>query len=583
MDIRKTIKELLGLSSLPKGEGLVGFTDEQLSQARDEARKIASYAKDTRNIDDLRVSVEAFETISTEITERTENAAAVDRDIDALSSRITADSDPTDPPAEPDPAGEPEPEVEVVAEVTVTEPAPVAEPVLVTAAVPDPTVSPASTPAETPISLTAAGDVQGVSAGQTMSPTIVAGAMQAKAAAIAVSPSNGRWPVGHMDWLDGYKAENRFLDEEDSAAVNTRKINAVVAAAQEQTRESLDRIIWETDPSRLAALVAAGGLCAPVNVRYEIFTVGTTARPLRDSLTRFGATRGGIRFNSPPTLQGDIAGTSAVNIYTEEADTNSTGYPKGCLTVGCGADNEVTVDAITLCMIVGNYNRMFFGENFTAWWGLGRVQHARVAEDKAWDALDTLSTNVGAGEGLGASVDTLAQIERAATQYRDRHRIDPSTPLRLRAPAFLRNIMRVDLTRRPTGDSTMAVSDAEIARFFAVRNIAVTWVLDGQIAGGTSGYNQGAGPLNPWPSTVDVNLAIDGTFLFLDGGSLDFGTEIRDFTLIRTNDSAAFMETFEAVAFVGPEALQITLNICPDGTTSAPDLTTAQLVCATGS
>lgn len=599
MDLRKVMKELLDLAALPKGDGLVGFTDEQLKAARDTAREIASYSKDTRNVDDLRSAVEAFEAISTELTDRVEAAAAVEKDIEALSSRITVETEQEEEKEEDDEgedAGE-EKEPEPVAVVeAVKEPAPVAAsttpetkvetpaPVKVEAPaviVPDPTVSPSAAPPDMPVTLTAAGDVKGVSAGQTMDPSLVAGAMLAKSAAVSISPSNGRWPVGQMDWIEGYKQQDRYLDEENPSSLNMRKINAVIASAQAETREYLDRIIWEQNPSELAALTAAGGLCAPVNVRYEIFTVGTTARPLRDSLTRFGASRGGIRFNAPPTLQGSIANSDAVNIFTETEDQNSTGYPKGCLTVGCGADTVVDVGARTLCMIVGNYQRMFFGENFTAWWGLGRVQHARVAEDAIWDRLDTLSTNVSAGELLGATPDTLAQIERAAAQYKDRHRVDPSTPLRLRAPAFLRNILRTDLARRMPGDNTLAVSDGEIARYFAVRGIAVTWVLDGQIAGGTSGYTQAAGALNPWPTSVDVNLSIDGTFLFLDGGSLDFGTEIRDFTMIRTNDSAAFMETFEEVAFVGPEALHITLNICPSGEAAA--LQDSGALCTAGS
>lgn len=599
MDIRKLVKDLLDLAALPKGEGLAGFTEDQLKQARDTAREIASYAKDARNVDDLRNAVEAFEAISTELTARAEAAAELEADLEALSSRIVVEQDDegegegdagegdgegegegseevvvqTPEPVTAAPAPEPEKPKPASVEPKVETPAP--EPVKVEAPaviVPEPSVAPSITAAsDAPITLTAAGDVQGVSAGQVMKTELVASAMHAKAESVARSRTNGRYPVGRMDWLDGYKNADRFLSEDDPAHVNDRKIAAVVAAAQEQTRDILDQILAEKDPTKLAALTAAGGLCAPVNVRYELFTVGTTARPLRDSLTRFGASRGGITHNPPPVLA-DLAGSDAVNIYTEDDDTNSTGYPKGCLTVECSEPVTTTVDAITLCMIVGNYSRMFNPERFNATWGLGRVQHARIAEDKIWDTLDTLSTNVTAGEGLGATPDTLAQVERAAAQYRDRHRIDPSTPLRLRAPAFLRNILRVDLARRMPGDNTLAVSDGEIARFFAVRGIAVTWTLEaGQVAGGTSGYPQAGGALNPWPSVVDVHLSIDGTFLFLDGGSLDFGTEIRDFNLIRTNDTAAFMETFENVAFVGPEALMISLNICPDGSSGGTD------------
>lgn len=586
MDIRKIIKELLGLDSLPKGDGLVGFTTEQLSEAANTARNIALWAKETKNVADLKAAVEAVETLTAEVKTRNE---ATEKDIAELSARIPAeasDQDNTEDDKTNDDDGnsndgnsdDDNASTQTVKVESVVEAKPETE--LVTAdattVVPDSTTGPAAND-EPPITLIAAGDVQGHSAGQALKVTEVADAMLAKADAVSRSRAEGRYSVGRLAWE--YPSE-RILRDDDNAATNTKKVNAVIAAAQEKTRETLDRIVAAKDPETLNALTAAGGLCAPVNVRYEVFTVGTTARPLRDSLTRFGATRGGIRFNAPPTLA-SIRDTDAVNIYTEDQDTSGADYPKGCIRVGCGQDVEVTVSAITLCMEVGNYQRMFFGENFTAWWGLGRVEHARQAEIAIWNRLDTLSTNVGAGEGLGATPDTLAQVTRAAAQYRDRHRIDPETPLRLRAPSFLRDIMQTDLARRQPGDNTLAVSYAEIARYFAVRNIAVTWVLDGQYASGTSHYNQAAGALNPWPTTVDVNLSIDGTFLFLDGGTLDFGTEIRDFDQIRANDSGAFMETFENTAFVGPEAIMLTVNICPDGTTAGAD--TSFNPCTTGS
>jgi hypothetical protein len=49
-----------------------------------------------------------------------------------------------------------------------------------------------------------------------------------------------------------------------------------------------------------------------------------------------------------------------------------------------------------------------------------------------------------------------------------------------------------------------------------------------------------------------------GTWLFLDGDRLDLGAELRDSTLNASNNVESFMESFEGVARVGVESLQIT-------------------------
>lgn len=49
------------------------------------------------------------------------------------------------------------------------------------------------------------------------------------------------------------------------------------------------------------------------------------------------------------------------------------------------------------------------------------------------------------------------------------------------------------------------------------------------------------------------------TFLFLDGGELDFGI-VRDSTLNARNDFRLMVETFEALGYVGGESLELTLS-----------------------
>jgi hypothetical protein len=63
-------------------------------------------------------------------------------------------------------------------------------------------------------------------------------------------------------------------------------------------------------------------------------------------------------------------------------------------------------------------------------------------------------------------------------------------------------------------------------------------------------------------------LFAEGTFLFLDGGTLDLGV-IRDSTLVGTNDYKMFVETFEGIAKVGVESIKVTSTISINGARSA--------------
>jgi hypothetical protein len=71
-----------------------------------------------------------------------------------------------------------------------------------------------------------------------------------------------------------------------------------------------------------------------------------------------------------------------------------------------------------------------------------------------------------------------------------------------------------------------------------------------------------------FPDSFVWYLFAEGTFLFLDGGTLDLGI-IRDSTLVGTNDYKMFVETFENVAKVGIESLAITSTISVNGVAAA--------------
>ena len=80
------------------------------------------------------------------------------------------------------------------------------------------------------------------------------------------------------------------------------------------------------------AMTAAGGVCVPLDVSYDIFGVGCVERPVKDALATFSADRGGIRYVKPPelsTVEGAVGFWDAVTGQVTGYDGNPTaGRPR---------------------------------------------------------------------------------------------------------------------------------------------------------------------------------------------------------------------------------------------------------------
>lgn len=337
--------------------------------------------------------------------------------------------------------------------------------------------------------------------------------------------------------------EERRLTAND-AAVNAQKIDAVTS---------------------LSALTAAGGICNPVSVSYDMPLFSSADRPIRDALPAFQANRGGLRFLSTPTLTS--VGAAGTTIWTAATDANPGTATKPTYAIQCGQELEIFVNAIPTRVRVGNLTSMFYPEMVAALMGLVEAASARVADNQLYTVMAAASTAVSTGPLLGASRDFLASLDQAAAAYRFRHRIPRSTQLRAVLPDWLKDMVRADLVREMAHGQDVAdafsLTDAQVNSLLTARGISPIWHMDGQPAGAQSGINfalQGFGPqapgaLNDWPRVVDWLLFAEGTFLLLDGGTIDIGL-VRDSVLNATNDHELFTERFENVAFRGVESLR---------------------------
>jgi hypothetical protein len=313
------------------------------------------------------------------------------------------------------------------------------------------------------------------------------------------------------------------------------------------------------------ALVASGGHAAPVEVKYDIFGIGsTTARPVRDALPKFQADRGGVRFVTPPSFA-DGSYANAVGVWTAANDSAETPSPssKTSLTVSAAAEQTAVTDAVTLQLQFGNLMTRAYPELIARHNELALVQHAREAEQNILSKIEAGSTAVTSGTLLGFGRDFLVTVRKAAAAYRSRHRLSVDTRLKAFIPSWVADAMAADLAVAMPGDGTLNVSRSEIEGYLASLNVDMVSTPDQNVFG-----SQGVAGLLEFPDTFKWYLFSEGTFLFLDGGTLDLGI-IRDSSLVGTNDYKMFVETFEGVAKVGIESLVITQTVNVNGVAAA--------------
>lgn len=320
------------------------------------------------------------------------------------------------------------------------------------------------------------------------------------------------------------------------------------------------------DVTDVDTIIASGGLCAPVTPYYELQNVSVADRPVRNALAGFNAVRGGINAAGPPTLPFLIDGGEGVGIKTAAEDAvGGTTATKSCLIAECPEFTEVLLSMVYHCLQFGNLNARAFPEMIAVYNDLVMAWHARVADTALLDGISANSTAVTTAKVYGAVSSLLYSILRAAAGMRSRHRMRQNAPLRVLLPAWAQDLLVADLVNSQFNRFSPNRAGVE-ALLQAEADINVSWFLDGETGDAQVFGAQSAGALLDFPDTVVWYIFPEGSFLFLDGGTLDLGI-VRDSALNATNDFQIFGETFENIAFVGVESLKVTSTVCPTGET----------------
>ena len=409
--------------------------------------------------------------------------------------------------------------------------------------------APAEAASAQPFNVVASADIRGYNAGQDLqSWSGVARAFAAKRPDIRGTDkgSDGnRFLVASV--MADYPEERILTNDMDS---NMDKIQAVTAAE---------------------AIVASGGLCAPLTPYYQLTTYGDAHRPVRDVLPVFKADRGGIRYMPAPVLT-DLAGSTRHTTAAEDAagytnqDPAGTTDPKPCLHVTCEVEQNAVIEAIHRCLTFGNMGARTYPEQVEAWLKLGMSEFSRYAETRLIDEIQSQSTALDAAQVFGATYSLLEQVSLVVASFRARHRLSSNATFRALFPFWVTEIVKSDIAAQAPGDgiSRYNVSDAQVMDWFKARGVRPTFYQDHSTTQGAPFADPAAGDLWDWPTEVEWFIYPEGTFLYLDGGNLDLGL-VRDSTLNSTNDYQIFYEEFNTVVKIGIESYVVTSTVCPNG------------------
>lgn len=391
----------------------------------------------------------------------------------------------------------------------------------------------------------AGGDIPGITAGaQLDSMDSVVEAMTKKVNAMRGVGGDGEHVVVASFAYEDASSDERTLKPGDLNG-NAKKIRDFLSEPESLTREAL----------------VAGAWCAPRTPLYDVPTMGTTVRPVRDALPSFNAERGGITWISPPGLPSLAAATSlwrydnSDNTWKSYSDVEgetetSPVETKPCLTIPCGPENTADVDAIPVCFCFDNLGARAFPEWVRGNTELVLVGQARFAEQvllsKMYAVAATGATCGDPATQVGAARDFIFTVQTAAAAKRWSLRLAPNAPLQLLAPAWVATAIAIDLGLQAPGDNTFTTGVNTVDGYFREFGVDPIWHFDD--VPGSPAFSGCA-----FPGFADWLLFPTGSFLRLDTGELNLGV-VRTKEDVQKNKYCEFSETFETVAYVGPDS-----------------------------
>lgn len=321
---------------------------------------------------------------------------------------------------------------------------------------------------------------------------------------------------------------------------------------------------------------ANSGFCSPSQIDYTFCPLPTNAGMV--DLPSVTVERGGIRFPVMPSLE-DLWGQIG-NCYTEAEAMALDEKP--CYEIPCPEFVEYRGNVCHVCIINSILTEYAYPELVANVVGTALAiwehrMNARIIADMVAASIQVPAAAVVAdtlGPLNAATATLLGSVELAAEQLRTQHMLGLSEVIEVVLPSWARGVMRSDLAKR-NGVDLLAVTDADIDRYFAVRNVRIQWVRDWQSApqtgvatdlGGSEWATTAAAPF-AWPAEITFLAYPAGRFLLARDEILRITGQYDHDLLVQNKALALFAESFYLLVPRCYSSLAVTVPICANGVT----------------
>lgn len=338
---------------------------------------------------------------------------------------------------------------------------------------------------------------------------------------------------------------------------------------------------WKKNVDSGQSLTAAAGWCAPSENLYDLCSLWSMDGIL--DLPTATATRGGFNYTSQPTYA-QLDANNSFTILTEAqviADTE-----KNCAEIPCPTFTDTRLDVAVSCITASFLQAAGYPELVNTWVDGLLTNHAHKLNENIIGRIVTQAgaatvipaqgviTGTGAvGLAADASVTSsvLYAVDLAAEDMRYQSRMPFSQTFEVVLPHWILVQMRADIGRKNGWASdNYDLADAEIVRWFTVRNIRPQFVYDWQDAlSGVAAGPGGAAALTTLPTTVQFLIYPAGAVVLARQDVVTLSNVYDAANLAQNLYTRLFAEEGFATLFpCGPVRLY-TAQACPSGATAA--------------
>lgn len=593
--------------------GETGYTDdaiEQMGVVADVVEAIRAEAED-RNAAAARVA---------ELTERIGKPTVTPPPAQPKADTTpAAPAEPAAPAAEPDTRAPAEPTAEPVTEAVETPAEPEKELVLasgqkraVTRVVPQVPLEtlPKQLPAQNsnggytnPFTITAAADVPGFNLGSELDTETLTRAVMARFQQLA----RGGGDFGGS--RSGIAAINIERDEQ-FVAKDQHDWEVIERACDERRLPggsllaSVNTTLTASAP--LEAPAPTPGWCAPCTPTYEFCPIASVYGTI--DLPMISAPRGCISWPRSPQFHEIYSGTGWC-FTPEQIDNMQSATPdpavgpaeKPCYKIPCPPNDDMVLEPCGLCIQASILHERAYPELIRYTVSQALVAHAHKMNCRVLTSMENQSVAVTIPPnsptelpvnnfGPGAVALALEAIELQVEWLRYRHRLGLDTTIEMVAPAWMRGILRADLSKR-MGVDLLSVTNQMLVNYLALRGVRVQFVVDWQDAFCTTEtktnptpppptlpvtipesawFGGGTTPQTAWPATAKVLLYPAGTFFMARMDIINLEGGLLDSTLLKKNERIVlFTEEAMAVGKRCYESIALNIPLCPSGQTGS--------------